>query len=83
MTRTWERTNAEGDTLRVTVDAQGAAVSVQTVTGHREGWAVTHEAFEDEWMPWLAAAFDDVRDEIDAAVKLARAQADDVDDQIP
>lgn len=83
MTRTWERMNTEGDTIRVTVDAQGAAVSVQAVTGRREGWAVTYEAFEDEWLPWLAGPFDDVRDEILAAVTHARAGADDADDHIP
>ena len=83
MTRTWERTTTEGDTIRVTIDVHGAAVSVQAVTGRREGWAVTHEVFEDEWLPWLAEPFDDVRDDIRAAVALTRAEAEDVDDHIP
>lgn len=83
MTRTWERTTEAGDTITVTIDALGAAVSIRRVTGAREGWAISHEEFEEEWLPWLAAPFDDVTGELATALGEVRQAADDLDDQEP
>lgn len=83
MTRTWERTTPEGDTITVTIDACGAAVSVWRVTGAREGWTPSLEEFEAEWLPSLAAPFDDALDDIRDAVAEARNAADDEDDRVP
>ncbi len=83
MTRTWERTTPEGDTVTVTIDPQGAAVSMVRVTGAREGWVVSLDEFEAEWLPWIESGFDDVIDDVRAALDEARAEAGDVDDHIP
>lgn len=81
--RTWTRTVDDGSTLTVSIDAVGAAVSVQHIHGAREGHAVSFEAFEAEWLPWLAEPFDDALDEMRDAVDAARAEADDLDDLVP
>ena len=64
MTRAWTRTTADGDTVTVTVDAEGAAVSVLRITGAREGWVLSLDDFEAEWLPFLGADFDDATDDV-------------------
>ena len=83
MTRTWERTTADGDAVTVTVDPAGIAVSWRRVWGEHEGYTASLDAFDDEWLAWLAGPFDDVIDEIRAAVAEAAHAADDADDNVP
>jgi hypothetical protein len=83
MNRTWSRDTAAGDTVTLTVDRVGVAVSVLAIDGHREGHTGSLEAFEEEWEPWLCGPFADVIDEIREAVGYARGAADDDDDLIP
>ena len=83
MTRTWSRDTAAGDTVTLTVDRLGVAVSVLAIDGHREGFTGSLEAFEEEWASWLGATFADAMEEIREAVELARGEADDEDDLIP
>ena len=83
MNRTWSRDTAAGDTVTLTVDRAGIAVSVLAIDGRREGHTGSLEDFEDEWESWLFAAFADVMPEIREAVGYARGAADDDDDMIP
>lgn len=83
MTRTWSRDTAAGDTITLTVDRVGLAVSVLAIDGRREGHTAPLDAFEGQWEPWLGGAFADVIDEIRDAVELARGAAEDDDDAIP
>lgn len=83
MTRTWDRTTPEGDTITLTVDPTGLAASIQRVWGGREGFTGALDEFEETWAPWLAGPFDDVLEEVRAAVEGARLEADDADDAIP
>jgi hypothetical protein len=83
VTRTWEHTTEEGDTLTLTVDDVGAAVSVRRVYGAREGWVLSHQELLDAWLPWLEAHFEGALDDVREALDAARGAADDVDDNIP
>ncbi len=83
MTRSWSRDTAAGDSVTLTVDRLGVAVSVLAIDGHREGFTGSLESFEEEWASWLGAAFADVMEEIREAVEVARGAADDEDDLIP
>lgn len=83
MTRTWSRDTAVGDTVTLTVDRRGIAVSVLAIDGRREGFTGSLESFEEEWEAWLGAPFGDVIDDIREAVGVARGAADDDDDLIP
>ena len=83
MTRAWTRTTADGDTVTVTVDAEGAAVSVLRITGAREGWVLSLDDFEAEWLPFLGADFDDATDDVADALTEARGEAVDRDDREP
>lgn len=83
MTRTWSRDTAAGDTVTLTVDPAGIAVSVLSIDGRREGYTGALESFEEEWAPWLGGAFGDVMDEVREAVEVARGAADDEDERIP
>ncbi len=83
MTRTWERTTAEGDTVTLTVDEVGAAVSIRRVFGAREGYTLSHQELFEDWLPLVEEHFDDTADEVREALDAARNAADDLDDQIP
>ncbi len=83
MARTWSRDTDEGDTVTVTVDPRGVAVSVLRISGAREGFTTSLEDFESDVAPWLSAPFVDAIDEIRDAVDHARSAADDEDDAIP
>lgn len=83
MARTWSRDTEEGDTVTITVDPRGVAVSVLRISGAREGYTASLDDFEGDFAPWLAAPFVDVIDEIREAVDHARHAADDEDDAIP
>lgn len=83
MARTWSRDTEEGDTVSVTVDPRGVAVSVLRISGAREGYTASLEDFDDDVAPYLAAPFADVIDELREAVDHARSAADDEDDGIP
>jgi hypothetical protein len=83
MTRTWSRDTAAGDSVTLTVDRLGVAVSVLAIDGRREGFTGSLESFEEEWASWLGAPFADVMEEIREAVEVARGAADDEDDLIP
>ena len=83
MTRTWSRDTASGDTLTLTIDRVGIAVSVLAIDGRREGFTGSLESFEEEWEPWLGAPFADVMDDVREAVWGARGAADHDDDDIP
>lgn len=83
MARTWSRDTEEGDTVTVTVDPRGVAVSVLRISGAREGFTASLDEFEDDVAPWLAVPFADVIDELREAVDHARSAADDEDDAIP
>ena len=83
MTRTWSRDTAAGDTVTLTIDPAGIAVSVLAIDGRREGFTGSLESFDEEWAPWLAANFDDAMEEIRDAVGLAWSEAGGADDRIP
>ena len=83
MNRTWSRETPAGDTVTVTVDRVGVAVSVLAIDGRREGFTGSLESFEEDWAPWLGGSFADVIDEIADAVTVARGAWDDEDDRIP
>lgn len=83
MSRTWTRDTPAGDTVTLTVDRVGVAVSVLAIDGRREGFTGSLEAFEEEWAPWLEGAFANVLDEVREAVGVARGRWDDDDDRIP
>ncbi len=83
MNRTWERTTAEGDTVTLTVDDIGAAVSVRRVYGAREGYTFSHQEFLEEWLPWVEEHFDGALDEVRDAIEACRGEADERDDNIP
>jgi len=83
MARTWSCDTDEGDTVTVTVDPRGVAVSVLRINGAREGFTASLEDFEHDVAPWLTAPFVDVIDDIRDAVDHARSAADDEDDAIP
>lgn len=79
----WERTNNDGDTITLTVDEHGAAVSVQRIYGAREGYTLSHEALLEAWLPWLEEQFEDDVDAVREAVEERRRAAELVDDEIP
>ncbi len=83
MTRTWERTTEDGDTVTLTVDAVGAALSVRKVYGARDGCTLSHQELLEDWLPWVEAHFEDAVDEVRAAVEACRGEADERDDNIP
>lgn len=83
MARTWSRDTDEGDTVTVTVDPRGVAVSVLRINGAREGFTASLDDFDDDVAPWLTAPFVDAIDDIRDAVDHARSAADDEDDAIP
>lgn len=81
--RVWSCTTDGGDTVTLTVDVYGVAVSTRGIAGDRHGEALSFDDWDDAWRSWVEGCFPDDAAAIAEAVEVARAQHGDDDDRIP